>query len=308
MQRLEGPPPLVPIFDVEDTDEDSSQRIPVLNIKNEPNFPNPNTLTVLQYSQPNSRVSLGGEDSLVNQQDFRPSIHESLENREVPFVNNYINPNCLPKDNRRLSQLNQISVPFNTLDSYFNNIVTNTESENVEVQPERPTSPIMDDFRDPRIEFIINDPLILQDIIFREKCRASSDEIDPDHHLHPFQVAAFFRLRRMYQRGLINVRLDGETNKRIVVASKLIDLDQILPSSIEINDFLTDWTSVPTVIVEMISTSTSVGLPTRFLMLNRDKVHEYWELIGCLGPLDPPVTPICERPPDLPIPDFQQKV
>lgn len=295
------PPPLIPIFDVEDDDNDTLFHEPRIThapqVKYEPDYSYLPIQSIHRSSQLDSPISLDGnsnEESSVKRQDERCAI-QSSQNDLVPLPQNTISKASKRKRSIETVRNNQsITVSPSTV-----NPPSSVASQNAQCQSDthpgsggRSASAAFDETNfDPRVRFLVSDPMLLQDMLFKEKCRTGSNEIDPELHLHQFHVVDFQRLRRLYHLGLIHVRLDGIETRRIVFAHKSIDLDRILPSSCEINEFTLDWTDVPAIITELISTFVSADSPSRYLMLFRDSVYKYWELIDYLGPLSPPVSP-----------------
>ena len=138
---------------------------------------------------------------------------------------------------------------------------------------------------DHRLQFLNDDPILLQNAVCEEKSRASSDELDLKmYHTsqHSFQVVTFDRLRCIYKAGLLSIRLDN--NKLHVFVTSPIDTSRFDSSSVEISQIPSDRTGVPPIVTELLSALDVSDDPIRYIYLLYDVVNDYWELIGSLPP------------------------
>ena len=142
---------------------------------------------------------------------------------------------------------------------------------------------------DDRLQFLFDDPILLQDAVFEEKGRASSYVLDLKMYQtcqRSFQVVTFDRLRRIYKSGLLRIRLDSNTLH--VFLTSPIDASRFASSSTEISQISSDWTDVPPIVTELLSALDITDDPIRYIYLLYNIVNDYWELIGVLdsSPVD----------------------
>ena len=136
---------------------------------------------------------------------------------------------------------------------------------------------------DDRLQFLFEDPILLQDAVCEEKGRASSYELDLKMYQtsqRSFQVVTFDRLRRIYKAGLLSIRLDNNTLQAIVTSP--VDASRFVSSSIEISQISSNRTDVPPIVTELLSTLDVTDHPPRYILLLYNVVHNCWELIDCI--------------------------
>ena len=136
---------------------------------------------------------------------------------------------------------------------------------------------------DDRLQFLFDDPILLQDAVCEEKGRASSDELDLKIYQTSrriFQVITFDRLRRIYNADLLSIRLDSNTLHVFVTSPT--DASRFASSSTEISQISSERTDVPPIVTELLSALDVTDDAIRYIYLLYDTVNDYWELIGVL--------------------------
>ena len=146
------------------------------------------------------------------------------------------------------------------------------EGEQIEYQ-ETPESSTPSNF-----ELILNDPLLLQDLVLKEKEREYDQDINLEHPLEePCQLVEWNRLRRILFSNRIDIRVKF-TEDPIVLVMRLIDLSY---DSTGIRD-ITNWEGVPSFVKDLIEPEDSSEGVGGYAILNYD-TNNGWVLLGCLA-------------------------
>lgn len=264
-----GPPPLIPIFDVDD-EVLTPFRIQQHNsVKSEKPSPvSSRHLTTHQSSQSESPIS-------SNSSILKKRLLNVPDKAELPIYNGTTNGS---QKSPEPTQLPQSSTSLNGCQSQ-----TRSYSS-----PPAMTDPLEEEYPvDERVLFLFENPLLLQEIVFRERCQVSSLEIDPDRKIEShFTVVSFQRLRRIYSSGSLHIYL--RPNDQLVLVEAVKGQYPVIQESWrEITEMTTDWIDVPPVAAELISSLDPVDDAASFVMLLRDTVEQCWELAGVLGSLQP---------------------
>ena len=250
---LRGPPPLIPIFE--------PTQLPIIP-------PIADYRTNRPSCQPDSPLSLEDEENYASQQ-WRFSVNQYTDDKAATLVNRGTMPNQEEKRSANLSA--NIGEIERLPDSNYN-----SNPQSVSNMEESCSA-------DDRLKFLYEDPLLLQELVIQEKFRAPGNEMDLDMYQtrqRSLQVVTFCRLRRIYQSGLLSIRLDN--SKPLVLVTRITDAHRFACSSTEISLLSSDWTNVPSIVTELLSTLDVTGDPARYTLLLYNVVHDFWELIGCL--------------------------
>ena len=143
---------------------------------------------------------------------------------------------------------------------------------------------------DDRLQFLFDDPFLLQDAVFKEKGLASSYVLDLKMYQTSqrfFQVITVERLRRIYQSGLLSIRFANNALQILVTSPN--DTSRFDSSSVEISQIQSDRrTDVPSIVTDLLSALDVSEDSIRYIYLLYDVVNDYWELIGVLdsSPID----------------------
>ncbi len=130
-----------------------------------------------------------------------------------------------------------------------------------------------------RFQFLFENPLLLQDLLSREKL-IPPDQLEIDWVLHPdrpvAQTVSLIRLQRSYLASRFHVRI---TNESCVLA---MPPNLVFPynscNSADLND-LSDSDVIPQVVEEFLTLSED-----RYMLLLHHS-ESSWEMIGCLSPM-----------------------
>ncbi len=271
-----GPPPLIPIHPM----DKPTDLVPLL--------PGPG---IIQYStQPDSPPSLEGEENYAGQK-WRFSIHRHDDDKVQTLVDGF----SMPSSEGKKRSENPCCNSYNQ----------STRIEGVLTSVSRPqTASNEEECIADRLKFLYEDPLLLQELVFQEKCRASSNELDLNMYLTSrryVQVVTFCRLRRIYHAGLLSIRL--HKSKPSVLVTMPFDAYRFASTSTEINQLSSDWTQVPSLVTELLSALDVSNDPTRYTILLYDVMQECWELVGCLDSSFSDVAPSQKSPEHNPL-DF----
>ena len=249
---LRGPPPLIPIYELDTPTQ--PLLVPLMA----------DFRTNHQSLQPESPLSLEKKGNYTSQQ----SVHQYTDDKVVTLVDSGTVPN---HEEKRSSSNISPNIEVRLPDSKY--------SSNLQSASNVEENCLADD----RLKFLYEDPLLLQELVIQEKIRASGNEMDLDMYQtrqRSFQVVTFCRLRRIYQAGFLSIRLDN--SKPLVLVTNITDSYRFACSSTEISLLSSDWTNVPSIVTELLSTLDVTGDPTRYTLRLYNVVHDFWELIGCL--------------------------
>lgn len=157
-----------------------------------------------------------------------------------------------------------------------------------------------------RLHFLLDDPLLVQDRVFREKCRIATGDQSVDLTLkRPFpswDVIGLERFHRLYHTGQLHVRLLPNhlpsANGRLPFILVMQPEDAIRSAShqaIVLSDDIrklgNGLSSAPVLVQELLDDVDALDYTNRFVFLFCEGFSSFWEVLGYLGPLeDSPVS------------------
>jgi len=135
-------------------------------------------------------------------------------------------------------------------------------------------------------QLLLNDPLLLQDLVLKEKERELDQDINLGNPLEePCQLVEWNRLRRLFLSGRIDIRVNF-SEESIVIVMRLVDqLDEF--NFIGIRE-IADWEGVPSFVKDLIEPQDSPEGFAGYVILSYDANHG-WILLGCLASHPPAV-------------------
>ena len=163
-----------------------------------------------------------------------------------------------------------------------------------------------------RFHFLFDDPLLVQDRVYREKCRIAAGDQSVDLTLkRPFpswDVIGLERFHRLYHKGQLHVRLLPNhlpsTNSRLPFILVMQPEDAIRSASHQAIAFSDDirklgngLSSAPVFVQDLLDDFDALDCTDRYVFLFCEGFHAFWEVLGYLGPLD-------ERPPPVTVKDL----
>jgi len=130
-----------------------------------------------------------------------------------------------------------------------------------------------------RFQFLLDNPLLLQDLLSREK-QIQPDQLEIDWVLHPDRPAAqtvsLNRLQRSYLASRFHIKIVSDSRVLTVPANQVSPYNS--SNSVDLKDII-DLEAIPPVVNEFLT------LPEDryFLLLHHSESS--WEMIGCLSPM-----------------------
>lgn len=140
-----------------------------------------------------------------------------------------------------------------------------------------------------RLQFLLDDPLILQDLIIEEKARCLDQDVDlPFPADQKCQAILWSRLHRAYQSERFQMSLTRRFDEPVVMLSSLANAAHFSTFSTNVKD-VRNWTGVPSFVKELICPLNALDCAAKYALLIYDAFHG-WELIGCLPTFASPVS------------------
>ena len=151
-----------------------------------------------------------------------------------------------------------------------------------------PCSLLDSDIEPSRIQFLLDDPLILQNLIIEEKARCFDLRINlPIPTDQTCQAILWSRLRRAYQSEQFEMRLTRRNDETVVILNSLAFASQFSTFSTNVKN-VRDWTGVPSFVQELIHPSDNSDSANKYVLLIYEELYG-WELIGCIPTFGSPV-------------------
>jgi hypothetical protein len=146
---------------------------------------------------------------------------------------------------------------------------------------------------DGRFRFLLDDPVLLQKLMFQENLQASSDAINLEKNYsngeHPaVQLVALSRLCRLYQSVFepISIRLCYSDTDPVILVMNSSDAHQFTCTSTEITEFRKssiDCIEIPFIISELLGNSDQAFSCPHYILLLFNENYDCWELVGCVN-------------------------
>ncbi len=141
---------------------------------------------------------------------------------------------------------------------------------------------VIDDVEEKRLDFLLQDPLLLQDLLDREK-NISPDNLEIDWEFDPerpiAQTISLNRFQRSYLASRFHIRIDCDNLKAFAVPNTNVSY-KMKSSTRALND-LSDTDAIPQVVEECLTIMTEAN---RFIVLLHHS-ESCWEMVGCLSPI-----------------------
>ncbi|XP_057380081.1 uncharacterized protein LOC130702423 [Daphnia carinata] len=147
-----------------------------------------------------------------------------------------------------------------------------------------------------RLQLLFENPLHIQELIFKEKCQPLRQAIDLKYTLdlpvqnnviqNQYKIVRIERLLSSYRSGELHLRVIGTRIRPMVFAVPLDDTrDFSFMSRDAYATLLQDWESAPPVVIEVFNSPFTFDHGSRYCILVYDLIVRGWELVGCLSPL-----------------------
>ena len=139
-----------------------------------------------------------------------------------------------------------------------------------------------------RIKFLLDDPLVLQNLIIEEKARCFDLSINlPIPTDQTCQAILWSRLHLAYLSDRFEMRLTRRNDETVVILNTLAFASQFSTFSTNVKN-LRDWTGVPSFVKELVQPLVYSDCAYKYALLIYDEIYG-WELIGCLPTFDSPI-------------------
>lgn len=160
-----------------------------------------------------------------------------------------------------------------------------------------------------RLQLLFENPLHIQELIFKEKCQPvrqaidltyTSDQPVQNHVIeNQYKTVRIERLLSLYRSGELHLRVIDTRDRPMVFAVPLNDTtDFLLISRDAYATLLQDWEGAPPVVIEVFNSPFTFDHGSRYGILVYDVIVRGWELVGCLSPL------ISDNPDTRQVPDL----
>lgn len=156
-----------------------------------------------------------------------------------------------------------------------------------------------------RLEFLFENPLLVQELIFKEKCLSVRQMIDlpctsdlQDGIWNQYKTVSIERLFSSYRSGELHLRVVNTRDRPMVFAVPpecIKDFKNICKDAYE--TLLQDWENAPPVVIELFNSPFTFDHGSRYGVLVYDVAVHAWEFVGCLAPLN------TDRAVQRPVPD-----
>ena len=139
-----------------------------------------------------------------------------------------------------------------------------------------------------RIKFLLDDPLVLQNLIIEEKARCFDQSINlPIPTDQTCQAILWSRLHLAYLSVRFEMRLTRRNDETVVILNSLAFASQFSTFSTNVKN-VRDWTGVPSFVQELIHPSDNSDSANKYVLLIYEELYG-WELIGCIPTFGSPV-------------------
>ena len=196
-----------------------------------------------------------------------------------------------------VTSVNGYAPNYKPFDGHIDNIENRQLNSSSLVRlPSRLASPwTNEDFclSDGRFHFLLDDPVLLQKLMFQENLQASSDAINLEKNYsngeHPaVQLVALSRLCRLYQSVFepISIRLSYSDTDPVILVMNSSDAHQFTCTSTEITEFRKssiDCIEIPFIISELLGNSDQAFSCPHYILLLFNENYDCWELVGCVN-------------------------
>lgn len=136
-----------------------------------------------------------------------------------------------------------------------------------------------------RLHYLFEDPLQLQDLVFKEKCQPLNRPVDfltiaPKQNT--VTVVSLKRLYYTYHSGGLYFRLMMDSRLFVVPPEHV---ERFANCSVDIST-LKDWRSASSLVTQLLNSPFAVDYASRYAMLVYDADLHDWEYVGCVAPLN----------------------
>ena len=155
--------------------------------------------------------------------------------------------------------------------------------------PSQPTS----------LQSLCDDPLLLQDLVVREKLREFDQDINLESPLiEPCLLVEWNRLRRVFSSGRVHFRLKERDNEKpLVLVMRASDGmgSSLISNTVDIRD-VKDLKKMPSFVNELLVPQESTKDSGGYSLINYDPFHG-WVLLGCLSSMEtsPTLSPLLKK-------------
>ncbi|KAI9558231.1 hypothetical protein GHT06_014984 [Daphnia sinensis] len=147
-----------------------------------------------------------------------------------------------------------------------------------------------------RLQLLFENPLHIQELIFKEKCQPVRQAIDLTYTANQpvqknvienqYKTVRIERLLGSYWSGGLHLRVVNTRDRQMVFAVPLHDTtDYSFVSRDAYATLLQDWEGAPPVVIELFNSPFTFDHGSRYGILVYDVIVRGWELVGCLSPL-----------------------
>ncbi len=233
-------------------------------------------------SQLDSPVSLKEEEVFTLCQQWEFTTHQNLENQ----VNTLL-------DKVSMTSVKGYAINHNLSGQIENNENRQPNPSSPDRLPNRLASPWTNEdycLSDERLRFLLDDPRLLQELMFEENLRASCHDINLENYSNgdhlAVQLVIFSRLCRLYESAFspISIRLSYSDTTPVILVINSEDEYKFTNISTEITDIqkLPDCAEIPFIISELLNNFDEEINRHRYILLLYNVEYECWELVGSL--------------------------